>query len=394
MTVSQAVNLAGFPVVDNHCHGFDPAILLGLSESEWTQRLTMLGMCYMTSGADDEELASQAAMLQSSTVFALTAERWLRELLGVSEDSSLAGVRYDLLSASPSSYMQRLLSDQCIVALLTDDGYPEPPIGRAGFQKTVGVPVFRVARIEPWIADLRTDCPTLDSLETAFRARLEEAADDSHCVAYKSIIAYRSGLDVTNPTRDEAALAYPLWRESAWTEGRGPSKTVRDYLLHVTLQVARQAQRPVHLHVGGGDPDVQLPHARPQDLFPLLGSYVNQPIVLIHAGYPWIAEAAYLASIFPYVYLDLSAFIPWASLAMDRELETLLGIVPTAKLLYGSDEASEPEVLWLAARLARAALERVLSSAVERDHLVLAEATRIGRGILSDNSVRLHGISI
>ena len=76
------------------------------------------------------------------------------------------------------------------------------------------------------------------------------------------------------------------------------------------------------------------------------------------------------------------------------ELETVIGAVPTAKILYGSDEASEPEVLWICAKMARLALERVLSSAVDRDHLTAPEATRIGLGILANNTVALHGISI
>jgi predicted TIM-barrel fold metal-dependent hydrolase len=120
---------------------------------------------------------------------------------------------------------------------------------------------------------------------------------------------------------------------------------------------------------------------------------MDQPVVLIHSGWPWLAEAAYIASILPFVYLDLSEFLPWASLAADRELEIMLGVAPTGKLLYGSDEASEPEVFWVSARLTREALERVLARAVERDHLTADEAGRIGAGILAGNCKALHGIA-
>jgi hypothetical protein len=70
----------------------------------------------------------------------------------------------------------------------------------------------------------------------------------------------------------------------------------------------------------------------------------------------------------------------------------LLGVVPAGKLLYGSDEASEPEVFWVSARLAREALERALTSAVERDMLSPEDALRIGRGVLAGNTRRLHGL--
>ena len=94
----------------------------------------------------------------------------------------------------------------------------------------------------------------------------------------------------------------------------------------------------------------------------------------------------------PFVYLELSAFLPWASVGIDRELEFLLGVAPTGKLMYGSDGV-DPEVLWVSARMTREALQRVLTGAVERDHLTAAEALHVGRNIMAENSKVLHGIS-
>jgi predicted TIM-barrel fold metal-dependent hydrolase len=148
----------------------------------------------------------------------------------------------------------------------------------------------------------------------------------------------------------------------------------------------------VHIHCGGGDPAIVLRHARPQDLFPLLTQHADQPIVLIHSGWPWLEEGAYVASVLPQVYLDVSTSIPWATLAIDQKLEVLLGAAPTAKVLYASDEASEPEVIWLSAQVGREALGRVLGSAVERSWLSEPEARRIAEGVLAGNTRRLHGI--
>jgi predicted TIM-barrel fold metal-dependent hydrolase len=114
--------------------------------------------------------------------------------------------------------------------------------------------------------------------------------------------------------------------------------------------------------------------------------------VLIHSGFPWIDVAAYIASSLPNVYLDLSVMIPWASLGIEQMLTVLLGTAPAGKLLYSSDEASEPEVIWVAARMGRRALERVLGDAVERDFVTVEQAEGLGRGILSENSRRLHSI--
>jgi hypothetical protein len=321
------------------------------------------------------------------------------------ESGALARARDAALRAEGSGYVARLLADEHVVSVIADEGYPQPAVTRAEFETALGkqrcpekqasgASVYRVARIEPWIAELQAGEPTFSDFEAAFEGRLDEAAEDPLLVGYKSIIAYRTGLDVGAPTAAEAASAYDTWRRHGWVEDRGPGKTVRDYLLRATLRAARRHERVVHLHVGGGDPDVVLAHARPQDVFRLLHDHPDQPIVLVHGGYPWMEEAAYIASILPSVHVDLSEFLPWASLGVDRGLETLLGVVPAGKLLYGSDEASEPEVLWVAARLARAALERVLGAAVDRDYLTVAEAERIGRGVLGANAARLHGIDI
>jgi predicted TIM-barrel fold metal-dependent hydrolase len=114
--------------------------------------------------------------------------------------------------------------------------------------------------------------------------------------------------------------------------------------------------------------------------------------VLIHSGWPWLEEGAYVASVLPQVYLEMSITMPWGTLAIDQKLEVLLGAAPPAKILYGSDESTEPEVIWLSAQLGREALGRVLGTAVERTWLSKGEARRIGEGVLAGNVSRLHGL--
>jgi len=387
------VDLTGAPVIDDHCHGFRAADLVGLDPLGWEDRLTMMGMCFLSSGQTDPALAAQVHDLRDATVYALTARRWLAERLGVeAEPRALAAARAAAIAADPEGYCAGLMAEQHIAAVIADEGYPQPPVPRAEFERSLGVPVHRVARIEPMIVELqRLDTGWAD-FESGFEQRLEEAAIDAHTVGFKSIIAYRTGLDVEDPSAAEAAVAYEQWRAAGWPKDRGPGKVVRDYCLRVTMRVARSHGLVMHLHCGGGDPDIVLAHVRPQDVFGLLHDHMDQPIILIHGGYPWMAEAAYIASILPFVYLDLSEFLPWAALGIDRELEMLLGVVPAGKVLYGSDEASEPEVFWLSARMAREALERVLGRAVQRDYLTVSQAEEIGRGVLAGNTAKLHGI--
>ena len=45
-----------------------------------------------------------------------------------------------------------------------------------------------------------------------FEATANEAADDPLLIGFKSIIAYRTGLDVTDPSSSDAAAAFARWR--------------------------------------------------------------------------------------------------------------------------------------------------------------------------------------
>jgi predicted TIM-barrel fold metal-dependent hydrolase len=387
------VDLTGCGVVDDHCHPFRTEDLLGLDAAGWEDRLTMMGMCFLSSGQTDERLADQVTRLRDGTLFALTARRWLAGYFGVEATAeAVSRARAEAFSADPHGYVAGLMADQHIEAVIADDGFPQPTVERAAFERALGVPVHRVARIEPMIVELQQKDLAWGDFEAGFEALLDRAAADPRVVGFKSIIAYRTGLDVEDPSAAAAAAAYEQWRAAGWPKDRGPGKVARDYLLRSTLRACRRHDFVMHLHCGGGDPDIVLAHVRPIDVYRLLHDHMSQPIVLIHGGYPWLAEAAYIASILPFVYIDLSEFLPWASLGVDRELEMLLGTVPTGKLLYGSDEASEPEVLWVSARLAREALQRVLTTAVTRDLLAPEDAARIGRGVLGGNTRRLHGL--
>jgi predicted TIM-barrel fold metal-dependent hydrolase len=388
------IDLTATPVVDNHCHPWRNAELVAADAAGFEDRVTMIGMCLISSGLVDETASAHLAELTESTPLALAMRRRLSQHLGCGASrEAVAAARHAALSADPVAYCRRLWASAHVAALVYDEGYPQPTIARDDFAADSGAAsVHRVGRIEPWIVELRSRARNFRELEDAFVARLDEEARDPALVAFKSVIAYRTGLDVEDPPTEHCERVFGSWRDERYDETRLNAKPVRDRLLRRTLEVARRNDRPVHIHCGGGDPAIVLRHARPQDLFPLLAEHQRQPIVLIHAGWPWLEEGAYVASVLPHVYLDVSISLPWASLAIDQKLEVLLGAAPTAKVLYASDEASEPEVIWLSAQVGREALGRVLGSAVERSWLSEPEARRIAEGVLAGNTRRLHGI--
>jgi predicted TIM-barrel fold metal-dependent hydrolase len=388
------VDLSDAEIVDNHCHGMVVDEMLKSEPATFEARLTLTGQAYLTSNQNDPAVWRSIEALVGGNAYSLISRRWLCEFLHCAEDAaSLAQARDRVLRADPVAYTRRLLADQKIVELVADEGYTYMPVGGADLERLVAIPVHRVARIESFIDDLiRQDVADLDGFAGALQQQLDEAAADPRTIALKSVIAYRTGLDITEPAKSEAASAFQRWRAAGWADSRADSKPVRDYLLHLAMPIIERHNIALHIHCGDGDPDVVFEHSRPQDLYGFLRRYDRRPIVLMHAGHPWSEEAAYIAAILPHVYIDLSVLIPWASLDIESYLARLIGMMPSSKLLYSSDQVYEPELFWLPARFARRALERALSAAIDADYLTTAQAQSIGRGILAGNTRRVHAL--
>jgi uncharacterized protein len=387
------VSLAGVPIVDAHMHPWSNAEVLRRDPDGFLDRITMMGMCLISSGLADEAGAEAMRRMTDATPLAMTMARRLAAYLGTNEQRGALGRRrIDTYAADPVGYLRGLWSDCGLTAVVCDEGYPQPTISLDQLRAESGLTVHRVFRIEPAISQLREQAGSYDDLEDGLAAACEQAAD-AGAVAFKTVLAYRTGLDVTKPQRSDAQAAFRRWRDDSWGESRETAKPVRDLLLWRVMEVARSSDRPVHVHCGGGDADVVLAHCGARDLFGFLHAHLDQPVVLIHAGQPWLAEGAYVAQILPNVYLELSITMPWSSLALDQLLELILGVAPTNKVLYGSDESSEPEVLWLSAHVGREALERVLTGAVSRGWCDADQARRIGSGVLGGNVLRLHGLA-
>jgi hypothetical protein len=385
------VDLSTAEIVDAHTHPYRLDDLLGREDAGFDTRITFLGESFASSSRIGEEQWPFVDELTSSTVLASAVRRWLAEHLGCEPTrEAVTEARGKALRADPVGYTRGLLDAAGVVAVLSDEGFPQPPVPAEEFARTIGVTVHRVVRLEPWILQHREG--SFEDLVSGVLDEATRAASDPNCVAYKSIVAYRTGLDVGDPSFADASAEFDAWRDDSWRESRGHAKPVRDFLIRRALEVAKEHDRPFHFHCGGGDPDIDLGHARPEQLFPLLVDLQDQPIVLVHSGYPWIREAAYIASVLPNVYLELSELIPWGFGQVEWALEMLIGTVPAAKLLYGSDEAGEPEAFWVSALLARRALEPVLERFVDRGYVDTDEAERFGRLFLADACRALHGL--
>lgn len=387
------IDLQGAEVVDAHCHPFLSEDLLAREPRTFETRCMFLGTALISSNHAHHEAAAFVEEMTETTMFGLALRRWIARHLGCEPTKeAVVAARDAALRADPPGYVRGLLKAENVTAVVADEGYPQPSIAREDFEAALGgVPVHRVGRIEPWIVQAR-EAGSFQDTVGRFEELVNEAGSDPRLIAYKTIIAYRTGLDVTDPSTSDAAAAYERWRADEWRETREHAKPVRDLLLRRAFALAKEHDRVFHVHVGAGDPDVKLTHAKPQDAFAFFVEHQDIPIVMIHSGWPWVAEATYVGTVLPNIYLDLSELVPWGWGQIDWSLEMILGSVPGAKVVHGSDESTEPEMFPTAARLVRESLERVLGTFVDRDYLSAGDAESIGRGVLAGNVRRLHGI--
>jgi len=230
---------------------------------------------------------------------------------------------------------------------------------------------------------------TFRQVEDAYIAGVEAARDNGH-IGLKSIIAYRTGLDIQWVTRDEAMRAFGPVKDRADAEGklRLADKTLCDYLVLKALEVAQKQELPIQFHTGFGDTDVDMIKANPLHIRPLLqsGKFDKVKFVLLHSAYPYTRNLGYLAAMYPNVFMDISLAIPFITTEIPRMMHEIFGLTPFTKVLYSSDAFSIPEIFWLANKWGRAALEQVLTEYVDRDVLTQQQALKAGRQVLGDNA--------
>jgi uncharacterized protein len=383
MLRAEAVGLRHIPVVDNHCHGilrsqnFDDLV-------SWRRAFT-----------------ESADPGMSRDHIATTAFYWrlIRALSGFfgCEPHEVA-VLATRKEREGSELTGSLLRAANIETLLLDTGYPRPEEVLPGdkLAKLGDCRIEPMLRLETLMERLLAEHDSLGEVKEALAAALDDVRGQGY-VALKSIVAYRTGLDVRGWTREEAEASFREFRRVA---GEGPArlahKPLLDTLLHVALAEAARQEVPVQFHVGYGDADTDLLLGNPLHLRAVLerSDYRGMPVVLLHECYPYTREGGYLAAVYENVYLDLSYGIPFLGygemLSFTREA---LGVAPISKLLYSSDGTGVPELHWMSAIDGRHVLGLALEELVAHDELSIPEAEAAGESVLRGNAIRLYRLS-
>lgn len=321
-----------------------------------------------------------------------TAVRWLAEFLGC--EPTVAAILAARAQIEEREYTARLFEDVNIGMVLCDYGYGSADAyDHAAMQAVLPCPVHPVLRLERLAEELIIAEPNFDSMVDAFNTTLAEARDRG-VVSLKSIVAYRTGLQIETPDRAAAAADFAALKAVAIQHGRVrlARKALCDYLLHFALAEAARQELPFQFHTGFGDSDADLRYANPLHMRAVIEAYPNTQLVLLHAGWPFFRELTHLAAIYPNVWMDLSLAVPFATVGIPAMLRDILGMAPFSKVLFATDAFTMPEIYWVAARWGRWGLTQALGDLVAQGLLTEAEAYQAIKDILGDNARRLYQV--
>jgi uncharacterized protein len=364
--------------VDHHCHPL----------RRWPFQLTELELRSAFTEAIDPAIAQHHVIHTAAYQGAL--HRIAAELHCDPSEGAILGRRN---AADPASYARQLLGRTATEVMLVDRGFATGDAFTVEEQQqATGIPQLEIIRLETLAENLvKTASDPREwfaNIRAALRADVARGA-----VGVKTICAYRASLRLEPVDTDVLGVAFSSLRSR--TERDEPLRMTGNAICHaLVFEAAKECQEldvPLQVHCGFGDPDEDLADASPLGLRPLLidPSYRGLRIALLHC-YPYHREAAYLCSVFPGVYMDLSLTIPFAALDGVRAMHEALGLCPTSKLLYASDATRYPEVYLVAATLHREALAETLGELVERRVMSRSAAVEAGRQVLAGNARRLY----
>jgi len=380
------------PVVDSHCHAFLPE-----KETEpFEQYLTLA----------DHPIPKMDVV---NTFLYRQLVRELSRILNTGgTHQEIVEERQKRYEQDPVGYIELLFDDANIETLLIDTGYPAEvfsgySIDLKNFSKIVPSEVREIFRIDLIIYDLIERRLSFEEAVEQLHEKMKNAVKNG-AVGLKSVVAYRTGLEIKRGAEDEVRRAYGEMIAQAksgspvrdvLSSSSRHAKTVYDYFVFLGVEASVELGVPFQIHTGMGDaPFIDLRIANPILLHDLINDEAikDAKIVLVHGGYPYIEEAGFLVNSYPNVFLDLSETIPFISIGVKEKLLNLFEMAPTTKIMYGSDGFKIPELHWFSSIQAKKALTAALNELVESREIDEESAYEVAKQFLSDNAKRIYNL--
>lgn len=381
------LDFTNVPVIDTHAHPFT-------ASREKEDYAHSYAMC-IYKGLDNYKYQTSYHM----------ALRELRRLFGLPGDTPAGEVvkmRHDKAKAGYNEFVKLLYEDAGIQAILCDFGYPIIGDGlseeefHAFYEAAEGAcQVFDMIRIETTCDRyLYRENLGFDDMIRAFDRYVEEHIRKRKTVCMKSVVGYYTGLKWEPVTHDQAEKNYNE-HYLGYFHPKRRDKQFRDYMVYHGLELCVKHGLNFQMHTGAGDPpkcDMRL--INPNDLYELINTDLAKQVnfVVVHGGFPYSYEAAFLAASYPHVYTDISSTQNYAGRAQEEQFRHILDVCPHNKIMFGADGGGLVDASWYAACYFKRYLADILTEYVDKNYFTENYAREIGEMILYGNAKRIYGI--
>ena len=358
----------GVRLVDQHCHGI---FTRDLSASDFAAGLT--------------EAPDPGGRDPWRSMLGLAVRRWCAPVLDLPEHTTPDEYLARRAELGWREATTRLMRAAGVAHWFVDTGYggDTTPGELAELGDGDGHEVVRIEQVAESVAKSGADSPValLDGIRAGLRDRAAGA------VAFKSVIAYRSGLALPAdpPSHVAVRAAADDWLRSG--NARLHNHVLHAWLVHEAARVGAELGLPLQFHTGFGDPDLHLRDADPL----LLTDFVRTTpadVVLLHC-WPFHRNAAYLAHAFGHVWVDLGLTLGFVGERARAVLAETLELAPFESLLYSSDGCDLPERHHVGAVLWRHHLGRLLDEWLADGAITRRDAERLAEDFGAGNARRL-----
>lgn len=367
---------ARIALVDHHTH------------SIVTGPLTRDGFAFMLSESDRQAAADATGM---DSQIGIAVRRWCAPLLGLPAHVSAEAFLEHRLGLRNETVAARLLPNAGLERMLIDTGFRgNELLALDELASLAGAPTSVVVRLEGVAERVAQSGVGADAFPAAFRAML--GTEMATAVGLKSVIAYRVGLDFdpSPPSAREVVEHAGAWLRRI--ESTGSARLTDSVVLRFALWEGARTGKPLQIHTGYGDSDLDLHRSDPLLLTDFLRATEQVcPVLLLHT-YPFQRNAGYLCQMFPHVFMDVGLAVNYTGAQSPQVIAESLEVAPFTKILFSSDAWGLPELHLLGSWLFRRGLARVLGSWVAKDDWSLADAERVIGLIGAANARRVYGL--
>ena len=373
------LNLDHIILIDHHCHSLlnDFALLdaIGFRQAfSETRSLSML----------DKHVPN--------SVHYMHMLRQLGIYLDTAGEKQIIAMRSELGKAD---YIQMLFDDASLGGLIVDAGFRSSEMMVLDrFSQLCGRPLYQCLRLESIIEDCLVTAGSFEELRSLVHKKITKPSGPK-VVALKTIAAYRGGLDLEVVSVADANKDFDRAKaQAAQKDFRIMRCPLYHYLLTEAFELAQSLGFPVQIHSGLGDQDADLREANPWCLRPILESrrLAKTNFVFLHC-YPYVKEAALLASIYNNVYIDLSLALTLISPQAGTLFADALSAAPFTKVLVATDGHSVPETYWYASHSARQGLTSALGFMMSQRFLDEEQAMMAAACLFHKNAQDLYQLN-